>query len=339
MRGEHARSGQKLRKADRLCVESVGMADHLGTMVATDVHQHLWPEGFVAALARRADAPAVRRDGRGWIIRVPGEPDSPFGPATHDPAVRAADLRATGLERALLCMSTPLGVEALAEDEARPLLDTWHDGVFAAGAAFGVWGALPVHGALPADVDALVARGAVGVSLPAAALASPAAIEAAGPLLAGLASHGAPLLVHPGPIVPAGASREDDGAAWWPALTTYVGDMHRAWHAYIGWGADAHPTLRVCFAMLAGLAPLHAERLVLRGGPAGAINNPNIFYDTSSYGRRAIGAMAGAVGLDQLVTGSDRPVVDPPLHAPLGERAAAVTATTNVHRLLHGRSA
>ena len=78
------------------------MADHLGTMVATDVHQHLWPEGFVAALARRAEAPAVRRDGRGWIIRVPGEPDSPFGAATHDPAIRAADLRATGLDAGTL---------------------------------------------------------------------------------------------------------------------------------------------------------------------------------------------------------------------------------------------
>ncbi len=158
-------------------------------------------------------------------------------------------------------------------------------------------------------------------------------------MLARLALRGAPLLVHPGPIGPASAPREDAGAAWWPALTTYVGDMHRAWHAYIGWGSTAHPTLRVCFAMLAGLAPLHAERLTLRGGPAGAVNNPNIFYDTSSYGRRAIGAMADVVGLDQLVTGSDRPVVDPPLHSPLGERAAAAMATTNVHRLLHGRSA
>jgi hypothetical protein len=177
------------------------------------------------------------------------------------------------------------------------------------------------------------------VSLPAASLASPAAIEAAGPVLARLALRGAPLLVHPGPVGPATAPREDAGAAWWPALTTYVGDMHRAWHAYVGWGAAEHPTLRVCFAMLAGLAPLHAERLALRGGPGDAVNNPNIFYDTSSYGRRAIGAMAGAVGLDQLVTGSDRPVVDPPLEPPLGERAAAVMATTNVHRLLHGRSA
>jgi hypothetical protein len=317
----------------------MAMADVLDTMVATDVHQHLWPEGFVAALARRRAAPAVRRDGRGWVVSVPGEPDSPFGPATHDPVVRAAGLRATGLDRALLCMSTPLGIEALAEDESRPLLEAWHDGVFAAGETFGVWGGLPVHGAVPADVDALLDRGAVGISLPAAALAGPALIEAAGPVLSRLEARGAPLFVHPGPIAALAGPRTDPGSAWWPALTTYVSDMHLAWHAFAGWGRPAHPALRICFAMLAGLAPLHAERLALRGGPQTAALDPHLFYDTSSYGPRAITAMAGIVGLDQLVTGSDRPVVDPPLQPALGPRAAAVMATTNVHRLLHGRSA
>jgi hypothetical protein len=315
------------------------MSDDTGYMVATDVHQHLWPEGFVAALARRSDAPAVRRDGRAWVISVPGEPDSPFGTVAHDPVVRAAGLAASGLDRALLCMSTPLGIEALDEDVARPLLDAWHDGVFAAGEAFGVWGALPVHGATPADVGALLDRGAVGVSLPAAALASPGRIEAASPVLAELARRGAPLFVHPGPVGPPPATRDDGDAAWWPALTTYVSDMALAWHAFLGWGRVAHPSLRICFAMLAGLAPLHAERLALRGGPAEAINDPNIFYDTSSYGPRALAAMAGAVGVDQLVTGSDRPVVDPPLAAPLGAQAAVLMSTANVHRLLHGRSA
>ncbi|HWI70966.1 MAG TPA: hypothetical protein VNT55_03355, partial [Baekduia sp.] len=171
-----------------------------------------------------------------------------------------------------------------------------------------------------------------------AALAGPALVEAAGPLLARLEARDAPLLVHPGPAaaLPA-APREHAGADWWPALTTYVTDVHVAWHALLR--ANAHPKLRVCFAMLAGLAPLHVERLALRGGPADAADNPNIFYDTSSYGPRAIVAMAGVVGLDQLVTGSDRPVVDPLLQPPLGARAAAVMATTNVHRLLHGRSA
>ena len=146
-----------------------------------------------------------------------------------------------------------------------------------------------------------------------------------------------------GPIADASATPDAGrGSSWWPALTTYVSDVHLAWHAFLIANPPArpqHPNLRICFAMLAGLAPLHAERLVVRGGPAEAVGNPNLFYDTSSYGPRAIGAMAGVVGLDQLVTGSDRPVVDPPLTPPLGERAGAVMATTNVHRLLHGRSA
>jgi hypothetical protein len=312
------------------------MADYPDTMVATDVHQHLWPEGFVAALARRDAAPAVRRDGRGWLISVPGEPDSPFGDAAHDPVVRAAGLRASGLDRALLCMSTPLGVEALDEEQARPLLDAWHDGVFAEGEAFGVWGALPVHGATPGDVDALLDRGAIGISLPAAALASPGLIEAAGLVLAALAARDAPLFVHPGPVAAPPAARDDGDAAWWPALTTYVRDVHLAWHAFLGWGRAEHPDLRVCFAMLAGLAPLHAERLALRGGPAEGINDPNLFYDTSSYGPRAIAAMAGVVGVDQLVMGSDRPVVDPPLAPPLGAHAEALMTTNNVQRLLDG---
>jgi hypothetical protein len=90
--------------------------------------------------------------------------------------------------------------------------------------------------------------------------------------------------------------------------------------------------------MLAGLAPLHAERLALRGGPAAGALDPGLFYDTSSYGPRAIDAMADLVGLDQLVSGSDRPVVDPPLRPPLGDDAHTLMTVHNVHRLLHGRS-
>jgi hypothetical protein len=209
--------------------------------------------------------------------------------------------------------------------------------VFASGPSFGVWGALPVAGAAPADVDALLDRGAVGVSLPAAAIASPARLESFGPVLARLEARNAPLLVHPGPAA-AVRPAAPGGAPWWPALTSYVTDVHTAWHAFAGWGRPAHRQLRVCFAMLAGLAPLHAERLAARAGPATAALDSGIFYDTSSYGPRAIAAMAGVVGIDQLVTGSDRPVVDPPLRPPLGKAAAVLTATANVHRLLTGRS-
>lgn len=51
-------------------------------------------------------------------------------------------------------MSSPLGVEALPGDEARPLLAAWHDGVLRLGPAFGVWGAVALDEPDPADVDA-----------------------------------------------------------------------------------------------------------------------------------------------------------------------------------------
>src|SRR5262249_7851771 len=68
--------------------------------------------------------------------------------------------------------------------------------------------------------------------------------------------------------------------------------------------------LRVVFAMLAGLAPLHAERLRSRAGMHVA-PDPHTFYETSSYGPRAVTAMAAEVGSSQLLYGSDRPVADP----------------------------
>jgi hypothetical protein len=70
--------------------------------------------------------------------------------------------------------------------------------------------------------------------------------------------------------------------------------------------------------MLAGGAPLLSERLAARGGPTIDVRDPLIFYDTSSYGPAAVEAMARRVGADQLVYGSDRPVVEP---TPTGREA------------------
>jgi hypothetical protein len=72
-----------------------------------------------------------------------------------------------------------------------------------------------------------------------------------------------------------------------------------------------HPLLRVVFAMLAGGAPLHDERLAARGGPPIALRDPFTFYETSSYGLAAVEAIAGRVGTGQLLYGSDRPVIEP----------------------------
>ena len=67
-------------------------------------------------------------------------------------------------------------------------------------------------------------------------------------------------------------------------------------------------TLRAVLPMLAGLAPVHHERLRERGGWV-AQPDDLFFLDTSSYGPRAIDAVMRVIGLDHIVFGSDHPVV------------------------------
>jgi hypothetical protein len=307
----------------------------------TDIHQHLWPEGLIAALTWRSEPPLVRRDRRGWVLRLRDEPEYRFDPADHDPGARAALLRRDGVDRALLAVSSPLGIEALPHAEAAPLLAAHNAGLLGLGGPFGVWGTVALRPPDAADVDDLLDAGAVGISLPAGALGGPDGFDRCGPLLERLARRGAPLLVHPGP----GPWRswrpqpyaEPDAPAWWPAMTRYVADMNAAWHAFVAFGRPAHPHLRVVFAMLAGGAPLHSERLAARGGPCGAVTDRRVFYDTSSYGARSTDALVRIVGIDQLVYGSDRPVVE--AHAgpaPLGPAAEDAMASANVARLFGG---
>jgi predicted TIM-barrel fold metal-dependent hydrolase len=107
--------------------------------------------------------------------------------------------------------------------------------------------------------------------------------------------------------------------------------MQTAWHAFALWGRCAHPSLRVCFAMLAGLAPLQRERLVARGGRADS--DRDVFLDVSSYGPRAVDAIVREVGVDRLVHGSDRPVADPGQPA-LGPAFDVALCERNPARLL-----
>jgi hypothetical protein len=314
------------------------MPHHTPAAPRTDVHQHLWPEALVTALTWRREPPFIRRSANEWLLRLPDEPTHRFDPAAHDPALRAQQLAGDGVQRALLAISSPLGIECLPRDEAEPLLEAHNAGLLALGPPFGVWGAVSLRPPDPGDVDRLLDAGAIGVSLPAGALSGPRGFDRCGPLLERLERRGAPLLIHPGPGPWSGAPTPAEPAtpAWWPAMTRYVADMNSAWHAFAAFGRPQHPGLSVVFAMLAGGAPLHGERLATRGGPAHALADARVFYDTSSYGERTIDALVRCVGVDQLVYGSDRPVVEPLRACPLGTAAAAAMVAGNVARLLGG---
>jgi hypothetical protein len=110
--------------------------------------------------------------------------------------------------------------------------------------------------------------------------------------------------------------------------------MHAAWLAFATWGRPVHPRLEVVWAMLAGGAPLHGERLASRGGPVHALSAPRASYDISSYGHKAIDAMLRTVGVDRLLHGSDRPVVAPPDLTPLGPAVRHALTDVNAARLI-----
>ncbi len=281
-----------------------------------DVHQHIWTEPLVEALADRRELPFVRRESGLTVLYLAGERPYVIDLACEDPVQRAALVELDGLDRALVCLSSPLGIEWLPRRQALELIDAYHEGALSLDEPFGVWGAIALDRADPDDVDRALERGCVGLSLPAGALADVEALASLRPVLARLESRGAPLLVHPGPRGAAHAPRAAAHTSfgdplWWPALTDYVAGMQQAWLAFRVAGRACHPRLRVVFSMLAGLAPLHAERLCSRGGPQPSLPDPLVFYETSSYGPAAVGMLEELVGPEQLLYGSDRPVVEP----------------------------
>jgi 6-methylsalicylate decarboxylase len=285
-------------------------------MFRIDVHQHLWSEPLVGALAGRRELPFVRREHGLTVLFLAGERPYVIDLTAEAPARREALVELDGLDRALLCPSSPLGIESLPRDQALSLLDAYHEGALSLGGPFGVWGAIALDRPDPDDVDRVLRSGCVGLSIPAGALGSVDSLARMRSVLARVELHRVPLFVHPGPApergsLPTGGETALGDPLWWPALTRYVAEMHAAWMAFLTAGRSRHPELRVVFAMLAGLAPLHAERLSSRGGPSPRPHDPLVFYDTSSYGPSAVRMLEQVVGPEQLLYGSDRPVVEP----------------------------
>jgi 6-methylsalicylate decarboxylase len=304
-------------------------------MTRVDCHQHVWSDALLEALRRRTRAPYLAGPD-GLTLHLDGEPPFVVDVAAHDLGARAEQDARDGIDLALLSLSSPLGIEALDPDDAGPLLDAWRSGWAGLGTAHRAWASVglvePDLGALAADL----ARPEVcGLQVPATALATPAALEALAPVLAVVEAADRPVLVHPGPAtaVP-GHEADADLPSWWPALASYPAQLSASWFAWHATGRALLPRLRVCFAALAGLAPLHHERLAQRGGEFGAVDR-HVYYDTSSYGPRAVDAMTRVVGVDPLVHGSDRPYAVP-TDPGLGDAFARALVELNPRHLLNG---
>jgi hypothetical protein len=292
--------------------------------MAVDVHQHLMPAQLIEALRRRTTAPRLR----GWELELPGEPIYAVRPSDHDVHLRATEAAADGLALSLVSLSSALGVEHLYPGQARELIDAFHEGALELPPPFRPWASTCLSDVDHAALEQALDDGCMGLQLPATALLTAYDYEHVAPLLQVLTDRGRPLFIHPGPA----SGHSERLPAWWPALVPYVQQMHAAWFAFRLHGRPAFPGLRVCMALLAGLAPLHAERLTARGGGRSVVDE-DVFLEVSSYGPRAIDATVRVLGIDVLVNGSDRPYAVP-CSAELGDAFDAVLRLTNPLRLL-----
>jgi len=256
-----------------------------------DLHQHLWPEAFVAVLRARGRQPRIE-DGD----LITGEGRFPVDLDDHDPGRRVEALDQDGLDIAVLSLQPSLGLDALPTDERSELEQAWADSVHDLVAAS--------DGRFLAFSPTEVRVGFVGVSLGSSTFQD---FERSAPVLDRAAAAGAVVFVHPdggGPADPA-------WPPWWEWVTGYPARMQSAYLAWLAIGRERWPTLKVLFAMLGGGGPFQLERLARRGVDVRSALDPNTFFEVSTHGRRAMELCIETFGVDQLAYGSDTPVVDP----------------------------
>jgi 6-methylsalicylate decarboxylase len=270
-----------------------------------DVHQHLWPAEVLRELRRRNAPPWLRDD----VFQAPGRPPLPVGPFDHDLVRRLSWLDDAGIDVAVVSLSPTDGFDA-------PLQELWHDGIakMAAAAAGRI---LPLACDRPRPSFG-------GVCVPAAAVTA-----GLGGLPSELVTAGQVLFVHPGPARPAPTGVP----AWWSPALEYCVQMQYAFTAWLARDAASYPALPAVFAILGGGAPLLMERFDARGADLDFGRHRNVVVDTASYGEGAIGQFIRMFGTDQLVHGSDAPVLSPCaaidcLRALGGDVADAVSVTT-----------
>ena len=255
-----------------------------------DLHQHLWPEGFIAALRARHTPPLL--DGTDLVT-----PEGRFtlDLADHDPGERVATLDRAGVDVAVLSLQPSLGLALLDEAERDDLENAWLEGI---GQLVGSG-----DGRFLALSPTRHREGFAGVCVGATALLD---LDASAPVLDEVERRGELLFVHPD----AGAPPDSSKPSWWGWAVGYPSQMQAAYLAWLAGGRERWPHLRVLFAILAGGGPLQLERLAQRGLDVRSTLDPNVFIDVATYGRRAIELCIETFGVTQLAYGSDTPIVD-----------------------------
>lgn len=278
-----------------------------------DLHQHLWPEPLVRALERRSEPPRLR--GGRLELQVEGTFDVDL--REHELDARIALLDRHELDVALVSLAPTMETDGQPE-----LVDAYHEGIAEVVRASG--------GRIVALASGVPLPGFAGVCVSARTL-----IAGCDPLLAALDLDGGLLFVHPGPPR---TRAPEQAPAWWSAAVDYTAQMQAAYLAWLSRDATRFRNVAVVFAILAGGAPIQLERLRSRGVEVRSTLHPSGFFDTSSYGRRALELCLSTYGVTQLVFGSDAPVIEPgptlaAVHA-FGEAVTDIVVRQTPRRLL-----
>jgi 6-methylsalicylate decarboxylase len=257
-------------------------------MSGVDFHQHVWPDAVRRLLERRSEPPHIRA---GQLV-LPTGGAFDLDAHAYSPEARLAELDRNGLDRAVA--SLPPTTEPTPD-----LVEAWHaEAPLLERDSGGRLVPLAYAAALP---------GFVGAIVPAPQFAVPAEARL---LLRGLSERGQLAFVHP-----AGCAQSDP--PWRTPGIAYTHQMLQAYGAWLGGGSRQFPELRVVFALLGGGAAFQVERFIRRGLDARAPFATNTWFETSSYGERALGLSLQTFGAGRLVFGSDAPV-----DAVAGARAA-----------------
>jgi 6-methylsalicylate decarboxylase len=238
-----------------------------------DVHQHLWPEQLVAALARRREPP--RLVGSRLELRE-GSFETDLG--AHDPDTRLRLLDRDEIDVAIVSFPPTMGYE-----EAPELVEAYDEGILEVAAAS--------QGRIRPLACGEERDGFVGTC-----------VSAQSVLRDPLAVQGSLVFVHPGYSPPPPQGKP----AWWTPVVEYTAQMQAA---YAAWLAGGRSDVPIVFAIMAGGAPFQLERLSSRGDRAEVLSRA--YFDTASYGRRAVDLTVAAFGVERILFGSDAPVMEP----------------------------
>ena len=261
-------------------------------MPVVDVHQHLWPEPLLELLSRRGGPP--RLDGS--TLELPREPPVEVDVGAHALEARLALLDRCGIERAVVSLPPTLGAGALADEEWEEICEAYERGI------------LDLARASDRIVPLAALRGVEGFAGACVGAPELLELELLAPRLDALEQRGGFLFVQPGP-----SPAREGTPPWWSAVVEHTAQMQAAYAMWLDGGVERWPRLDTVFAILAGGGPFQLERLQSRGVSGRGLLYDTVYFETASYGRRALELTLTTYGVGRVLLGSDAPGLDPEL--------------------------